>query len=81
MLEVNVSGVLRDAVNGAASLQVEAASIRELLRKLLERYPRLHDHMETGIAVAINGVIFRDTWSEPIPADAEVFLLPRIEGG
>ncbi len=81
MLEVNVSGVLRDAVNGAASLQVEAATIRELLRKLLERYPRLNDHMETGIAVAIDGVIYRDTWSEPIPQDAEVFLLPRLEGG
>lgn len=81
MLEVNVSGVLRDAVDGAASLQVEAATIRELLRKLLERYPRLNDHMESGIAVAIDGVIFRDTWSEPIPQDAEVFLLPRLEGG
>lgn len=81
MLEVNVSGVLRDAVDGAASLQVEAATIRELLRKLLERYPRLNDHMETGIAVAIDGVIYRDTWSEPIPTDAEVFLLPRLEGG
>lgn len=81
MLEVNVSGVLRDAVNGEASIQIEAATIRELLRKLLERYPRLNDHMDTGIAVAIDGVIFRDTWSEPIPQDAEVFLLPRLEGG
>lgn len=81
MLDVKVSGTLRDAVNGAASIQVEAASIRELLRKLLDRYPRLNEHMETGIAVAINGEIYRDTWSEPIPADAEVFLLPRIEGG
>lgn len=81
MLEVQVSGVLRDAVNGAASIPIEAATIRELLNKLLDRYPRLHDHMDVGIAVAINGNIYRDTWSEPIPADAEVFLLPRLEGG
>ena len=33
------------------------------------------------IAVAINGEIFRDGWNQPIPEDAEVFLLPRIQGG
>jgi len=81
MLDVNVSGTLRDAVNGAACLQVEAATIRELLRKLTERFPKLADQLEIGIAVAINGDIYRDNRDEAIPADAEVFLLPGIEGG
>lgn len=81
MIEVQVSGTLRDAVDGAASVQVEADSIRELLRKLVERYPRLQRQVELGVAVSINGDIYRDRRDEPIPNGAEVFLLPRIEGG
>ena len=59
----------------------EAATIRELLRKLVERYPRMQSRVDEGIAVSINGEIYRDNWGEKIPADAEIFLLPRIAGG
>lgn len=81
MLEVNLSGSLRDAADGAASVSIEAATIRELLRKLVERYPGLKRRVEEGVAVSINGDIFRDNWGEAIPEGAEVFLLPRIQGG
>lgn len=81
MLEVNLTGSLRDAADGAASIRLEAATIRELLRKLVEQYPRMSARVEEGIAVSINGDIFRDNWAEPIPGDAEIFLLPRIQGG
>jgi molybdopterin converting factor small subunit len=81
MLEVSLSGSLRDAVDGAASISIEAATIRELLRKLVERYPRMQSRIDEGVAVSINGEIYRDNWGEPIPEGAEVFLLPRIQGG
>ena len=81
MLEVSLTGSLREAVGGAASIQVEATSIRELLRKVIERYPRMQSQVDEGVAVSINGEIYRDNWDEPIPTDAEVFLLPRIQGG
>jgi len=81
MVDVSLSGSLRDAADGAASIPIEAASIRELLRKLVERYPRMQSRIDEGVAVSINGQIFRDNWSEPIPEGAEVFLLPRIQGG
>jgi len=81
MLEVSLSGSLRDAVDGAASISIEAATIRELLRKLVERYPRMQSRIDEGVAVSINGDIYRDNWGEPIPEGAEVFLLPRIQGG
>jgi len=80
-LEVSLSGSLRDAADGAASVSIEAATIRELLRKLVERYPRMQGRVDEGVAVSINGDIYRDNWSEPIPEGAEVFLLPRIQGG
>ncbi len=81
MLTVNLSGSLRDAAGGAASINVEAATIRELLRKVVERHPRMQRHLDEGIAVSINGEIYRDNWGQEIPADAEIFLLPRIAGG
>ena len=81
MPEVQLSGMLRDAAGGADSIQIEAATIRELLRKLVERYPKMDSHVQEGVAVSINGQIFRDSRSEPIPDGAEVFILPRIPGG
>ena len=68
-------------MGGAASVEVEADTIRELFARLLERYPALQDHLDEGIAVSINGEIYRDEWGKAIPANAEVFLMPRIQGG
>ena len=62
-------------------LEVEAATVRELLRLLLERYPEMERHYDEGVAVYINGEIYRDIRDLSIPSDAEVFLLPRLQGG
>jgi molybdopterin synthase sulfur carrier subunit len=81
MVQVSLTGSFRAAIGGAASVQVEADTIRELFARLLDRYPALQDHLDEGIAVSINGEIYRDEWGKTIPANAEVFLLPRIQGG
>jgi molybdopterin converting factor small subunit len=81
MVNVVLWGALKPAAGGASSLAVEARDIRELFGRLEEAYPGLKPHLDRGIAVSINGRIFRDSWGEPIPADAEVYLLPRIAGG
>ena len=69
---------LPEAMN---KLDIEAKDIHELLRKLTERYPGLEPYIERGIAVSIDGVIYRDTWSKELPQGAEIFLLPRLAGG
>ena len=81
MVEVNLWGSLAASTGGAGKLNIEAKDIRELLRKLAERYPGVEPYLAQGIAVSINGVIYRDNWSKELPADAEVFLLPRLAGG
>ena len=81
MLKVCLSGPLKAAADGAASVSISAAPIRELLRELIEQYPGMQNQLDDGIAVSVNGQIFRDKWSEEIPEGAEVFLLPRIQGG
>jgi len=80
-VEVQLSASLREFAGGAASISIEAATIRELLRKLVERYPRMQRRVDEGIAVSVNGEIYRDDRNQQIPEGAEVFLLPRIQGG
>jgi molybdopterin synthase sulfur carrier subunit len=80
-VEVQLSASLREFAGGAASIAIEAATIRELLRKLVERYPRMQRRVDEGIAVSVNGEIYRDDRNQQIPEGAEVFLLPRIQGG
>jgi len=81
MPEVELFGGLRDSVNGAASLQIDGTTIRELLQNLAREYPAMQERIDQGIAVAIDGVIYRDNWEQPIPEGAEVVLLTRIAGG
>ena len=81
MVEVTLWGSLGAAAGGKNTLDIEAKDIRELLRKLTERYPGLEPYIERGIAVSIDGVIYRDTWSKDLPQGAEIFLLPRLVGG
>ncbi len=80
-MEVLLSGALRDAADGQASIELEAKTIRELLRKIEERFPKMASVISDGVAVSINGQIYRDSWGQPIPEGAEVFVLPRIPGG
>lgn len=81
MVEVTLWGALGAAAEGKDKLEIEAKDIRELFRKLAEQYPGLEPFLKQGIAVAIDGVIYRDTWSKELPKDAEIFLLPRLAGG
>jgi len=81
MPEVELFAGLRDAVGGAKSVQVEGTTIRELLQNIEREFPSLHERIKQGVAVAIDGVIYRDDWDQQISAGAEVVLLSRIAGG
>ncbi|HEX2431761.1 MAG TPA: MoaD/ThiS family protein [Aestuariivirgaceae bacterium] len=80
-VRVTLWGSLRSAAEGRDTVEVEAATIRELFSRLGKSYPGLKPFIDRGIAVSINGQIFRDSWSQSIPKGAEVYLLPRIAGG
>ena len=81
MADIHLWGALRPAAGGASVVSVEARTIREMFRKLEEDYPGMGPHIARGVAVSINGKIFRDSWSEKLPKDGEIYLLPRIQGG
>ncbi|PVA05744.1 MoaD/ThiS family protein [Thalassorhabdomicrobium marinisediminis] len=81
MVQVTLWAGLRPLAEDQEHVTIEAATIRELLSKLQLRYPALEQPFRNDVAVAINGTIYRDDWSQGIPEDAEVFLMRRIPGG
>ena len=60
---------------------MHAGTIADIMATLIDRYPNFQQQLDRGVAVSIDGQIYRDDWTQPVPADAEVFLIPRIEGG
>lgn len=81
MARIHLWGGLRPAAGDVKWVDINAATIRELLQKLEERYPLMSPEIEAGIAVSINGTIYQDSWSQALPPGAEIYLLPRIQGG
>ena len=80
-VDVQLWAGLQPLADNQAVVSVEARTIREMLRKLEDRYPALGDPIRGQVAVAVNGTIYRDDWEQPIPEGAEVGLLVRIAGG
>ncbi|MGE0715817.1 MAG: MoaD/ThiS family protein [Alphaproteobacteria bacterium] len=66
---------------GQVHHEVPGLKVRHLVRTLDERYPGIAKHLETGVAVAIDGVIHQNAWLEEVGLDAEVCFMPAIEGG
>ena len=81
MAKVIVWGSLKPHTGGKASVEIEAENVRDLLARLGESYPGLQPQLKRGVSVSIDGIIFRDSWLQPIRPDSEVVLLPRMVGG
>ncbi len=76
-----LGGPLRSAAGGAAQVDVEAVNIRELLTGLGDAHPKLKPIIDKGVAVSIDGQIYRDAWFQPISPDSEVHVLMPLAGG
>jgi molybdopterin converting factor small subunit len=81
MARVVLVGNLAQITGGVAEFDLSATSVQQLFRQLGELHPALAPHLESGVAVAIDGQIFQDALLEPIGRDSEVFVLPQIAGG
>ncbi len=81
MAQVQIWGSLRAAADGAETVEVDAASIGEMLKQLVATHPGLQPQIERGVSVSVDGLIFRDSWLAPIRPESEVVLLPKLAGG
>jgi len=81
MARVIFGSALRRYTGGVDEVEIEATTVRSLINALDRRFPGLGKHLESGMAVAIDGEIMTDALYERVPEDAEVHFLPPIGGG
>lgn len=79
--EVKLWSALRQHAGGADTVLVQADTIRELFQTLEDNYPGMAPLIKQGVAVSVDGTLYRDSWNTPLPEGSEVYLLPRIQGG
>lgn len=81
MVRVRLWGSLRQAADGKTEVDVEAATFKEVLDRLVEAHPGLAPQIERGVSMALDGVIYREAWFTPIRPESEVVLMPYMTGG
>ena len=74
-------GFSRRYTDGIREFEIEARTVRGVISAMDRLYPGLGEHLEEETSLAVNGVIHEVVYTQIIPADAEVFFIPRIEGG
>ncbi len=77
----SISGRVADFTCGVSAFEVEARTVRALMRELEARFPGLGEFVEDQMALAIDGEIFQDALGVEIGADSEIVLIPKIAGG
>ena len=66
---------------GEWEFDIEASTVRDLIRRLDELFPGLGDFVDRRMTMAIDGEIHQDGWFSPIRPDSEVVLFPQVGGG
>jgi molybdopterin converting factor small subunit len=81
MIRVHLPTSLRDLSGGVADVEIEADTVRRLIRRLDERFPGMGERLAEGVSVSIDGEIVADAMYEDLPDGAEVHFLPTLAGG
>jgi molybdopterin synthase sulfur carrier subunit len=85
--KVFIPTLLRHLTDGRAELDIEGATVRQLIDNLEAQYPgfaeRLLDNgrIRTNIAIAIDDDIAPLNLSDPLKPQSEVHFLTAIRGG
>ena len=80
MAGVHLPSGLTRHTGGVETVDVDAARVPDLIAALRDLFPQIADRLEE-MAVAIDGEIYADPGYQPLRADSEVHLVPRIAGG
>jgi hypothetical protein len=78
---VFTSGFSRRYTGGVREFAVEAKNLRGVLKAMDELFPGLGETLEEETTVAIDGAMHETGYFQPVPPGAEVFFIPKIEGG
>ncbi|MBT5266736.1 MAG: MoaD/ThiS family protein [Rhodospirillaceae bacterium] len=76
------SSSLSDRYTGGENdLEIDATSMRGVIRALEERFPGIGEHLEEETSVAIDGEIHETAYFQPLKDGSEIFFIPKLEGG
>ena len=75
------SGFSRRYTGGVREFDIEAKTMRDVLKELDRRYPGLGEHLVEETTVAIDGAIHETAYFQPIREGCEIFFIPKLEGG
>ena len=76
------SGFSRRYTGGRREFEIEAKTLRDVIRALDKMYPGLGDHLEEETTVAIDGAIHdAPGYFQKLRQGSEVFFIPKLEGG
>ncbi|MCP4071387.1 MAG: MoaD/ThiS family protein [Hyphomicrobiales bacterium] len=81
MVKVILWGGLRDLADGNSEFEFAATTIHKVFLRLIAEYPGLESELEDNVSVAVDGQIYRDSLFVSLPENAEVFILPKLQGG
>jgi molybdopterin converting factor small subunit len=81
VVEVNLWSGLRAFADGKDKVEVEAATVGEVLRELVKVHPGLQGTIDAGVSVAVDGRVIASGLTEPVRPDSEVYLMQRLKGG
>jgi len=78
---VFTTGFARRYTAGQREFDIVAKTLRDVLKELDRQFPGLGEVLEDETGVAINGDLHEVGYVQPVPPGAEVFFIPKIEGG
>jgi len=81
MARVVLPTSMKAAAGGRTVFEIEAANMQQVLTRLGDEHPKLKPILDRGVSVSINDVIYREPSYAPIPADSEIYILPKMAGG
>ena len=81
MVQVILTGSMRALAGGVEAVEVEASTFKEVLDALVVKYPSLKPQIDRGVSLAVDGLVYRNSWFTKVKPDSEVVLMPYMKGG
>lgn len=81
MPKVHLWASLRRFAEGQEVVEVDAATVGQMMDALEKAHPGLGPAIKAGLSVAVDGEVIANNRAAPVKPESEVFLLQRLKGG
>ena len=81
MARVHLWASLRRFAEGQEVVEVDAATVGQMMDALEKAHPGLGPAIKAGLSVAVDGEVIANNRSASVGPASEVYLLQRLKGG